>query len=400
MTAFKTLDDIDVAGKSVLVRADLNLPMIDGKISDATRLKRLVPTLNELSDKGAKVVVMSHFGRPKGAVDANFSLGPVAGELARVLGRPVAFATDCIGEAAERTVGGLKSGEVALLENLRFHPGEEANDDDFAARLAALGEIYVDDAFSVAHRAHASVDALARRLPSVMGRLMQAEIEALTAALENPVRPLVAIVGGAKISTKIDLLSNICKMVDCLVIGGAMANTFLAARGIDIGASLSEDNMTGIARDIVANADVTGTEILLPFDAVVAGEFKAGASCDTVTVDQVPADAMILDIGPASAEAVVERINGAQTLIWNGPLGAFEAPPFDAGTNRVAQAAAERTRAHGLLSIAGGGDTMAALIHAGVVDDFSYISSAGGAFLEWLEGKELPGVAALRKTEM
>ncbi len=398
MSTFKTLDDIDVAGKTVLVRADLNLPMTDGKIGDATRLERLVPTLNELRDKGAKVVVMSHFGRPKGTRNPDLSLGPVAGELARVMGRPVAFATDCIGEAAERIVGGLKDGEVALLENLRFHPGEEANDEAFAAELAALGEIYVDDAFSVAHRAHASVDALARRLPAVAGRLMQAEIEALTAALENPARPLVAIVGGAKISTKIDLLGNICKMVDCLVIGGAMANTFRAARGIDIGASLSEDDMTGIARGIVANADVTATEILLPTDAVVAAQFKAGASHEVVTVDQVPADAMILDIGPASAEAVVERINGAQTLIWNGPLGAFEVPPFDAGTNRVAQAVAARTRAHGLLSIAGGGDTMAALIHAGVADDFSYVSSAGGAFLEWIEGKELPGVAALGKT--
>ncbi len=397
MSTLKTLDDIDVAGKSVLVRADLNLPMTDGKIGDGTRLERLVPTLNELCDKGAKVIVMSHFGRPKGARDPDLSLGPVAGELARVLGRPVAFATDCIGNEAERIVGGLKGGEVAVLENLRFHPGEEANDEAFAAALAALGEIYVDDAFSVAHRAHASVDALARLLPSVAGRLMQAEIETLTAALENPVRPLVAIVGGAKISTKIDLLSNICKMVDCLVIGGAMANTFLAAQGIDIGASLSEDDMTGIARDIVANAGVTGTEILLPTDAVVASEFKVGASHEIVTVDHVPADGMILDIGPASAAAVVERINGAQTLIWNGPLGAFELPPFDAATNRVALAAAARTRAHGLLSIAGGGDTMAALIHAGVADDFSYISSAGGAFLEWLEGKELPGVAALGK---
>ncbi len=398
MSTFKTLDDIDVAGKAVLVRADLNLPMIDGKIGDATRLERLVPTLTELCDKGAKVVVMSHFGRPKGAFDASLSLGPVAGELARVLGRPVAFATDCIGEAAARITGGLKAGEVALLENLRFHPGEEANDQAFAAQLAALGEIYVDDAFSVAHRAHASVDALARLLPSVAGRLMQAEIEALTAALENPVRPVVAIVGGAKISTKIDLLSNICKKVDCLVIGGAMANTFLAARGLDIGASLSEDDMTGIASGIVANADDTGTEILLPSDAVVAGEFKAGASFDIVTVDQVPTDAMILDIGPASAEAVIERINRAQTLIWNGPLGAFEVPPFDGATNLVALAAAARTQAYGLLSIAGGGDTMAALIHAGVADDFSYISSAGGAFLEWLEGKELPGVAALGET--
>lgn len=395
MTAIKTLDGLDVAGKRVLVRADLNLPITDGRIGDGTRLERLVPTLNELCDKGAKVVVMSHFGRPKGGVDPNFSLAPVAEELARVMGRPVAFATDCIGDDAERIVGGLKGGEVALLENLRFHPGEEANDEAFAARLAALGEIYVDDAFSVAHRAHASIVALARRLPAVAGRLMQAEIEALTAVLENPVRPLVAIVGGAKVSTKIKLLGNICKKVDCLVVGGAMANTFLAARGIDIGMSLSEDDMTGIARDIVANADVTGTEILLPVDAVVAGEFKAGASHQTVAIDQVPADGMILDIGPATAAAVVERINGSQSLIWNGPLGAFELPPFDAGTNQVAQATAVRTRAHGLLSIAGGGDTMAALIHAGVADDFSYVSTAGGAFLEWLEGKELPGVAVL-----
>ena len=391
----KSLDDLDVAGKRVLVRGDLNVPMRDGAVSDATRITRLAPTINELAERGASVVVMSHFDRPKGKRIDGMSLRPLVAPLGEALGKPVVFAEDCIGAAAEKTVVSLKPGEVALLENLRFHAGEEANDANFARALAALGDIYVNDAFSTAHRAHASTEAIARLLPCAAGRLMQAELEALARALEKPKRPVAAIVGGAKVSTKLDLLGNLIAKVDLLVIGGAMANTFLYALGTDVGKSLCEKEMAGTARDVLTRADSAGCEIALPSDAMVAREFKAGAPAETVPIAAVPADYMILDIGPSTAGALAQRIGDCGTLVWNGPLGAFEIPPFDAGTVTVARAAAELTREGRLVTVAGGGDTVAALSQAGVVDDFTYVSTAGGAFLEWLEGKELPGVAAL-----
>ncbi len=392
----RTLDDLDVNGKRVLVRGDLNVPMRGGEVSDATRIERLAPTIIELADKGAAVVVMSHFGRPKGVRDETMSLRPLVGPLGAALGgRNVAFADDCIGPAAESVVRGLKPGEIALLENLRFHPGEEANDPEFARALAALGDFYVNDAFSAAHRAHASTEAIARLLYSAAGRLMQTELEALATALEAPERPVAAIVGGAKVSTKLDLLGNLLAKVDVLAIGGAMANTFLHALGTDVGASLCETEMADTARSILAHADEAGCEIALPSDAVIAREFKAHALNETVPIAAVPGDMMILDVGPASANALARRLGDCRTLVWNGPLGAFEIPPFDAATNMVARVAADLTRDGGLKTVAGGGDTVAALAHAGVLDEFSYVSTAGGAFLEWLEGKTLPGVAAL-----
>ncbi len=392
----RTLDDLDVAGKRVLVRGDLNAPMQAGVVSDATRIQRLAPTITELADRGAVVVVMSHFGRPKGSRDEAMSLRSLVKPLGAVLGgRSVAFAEDCIGAAAESVVSALKPGEIALLENLRFHPGEEANDPGFARSLAALGDFYVNDAFSAAHRAHASTEAIARILPSAAGRLMQAELEALQSALEAPERPVAAIIGGAKVSTKLDLLGNLLARVDMLAIGGAMANTFLHALGTDVGNSLCEAEMAGTAREIMALADESGCEIALPSDAVVARELEAGAPGETVPIAAVPDGMMILDVGPATANALAGRLGSCRTLVWNGPLGAFETPPFDAGTNKVARAAADLTRGGGLKTVAGGGDTVAALAHAGVLDDFSYVSTAGGAFLEWLEGKVLPGVAAL-----
>ncbi len=392
----RTLDDFDVAGKRVLVRGDLNVPMQAGVVSDATRIERLAPTIIELAERGARVVVMSHFGRPKGRRDEALSLRPLARPLGAVLGgRGVAFAEDCIGRAAESVVSALKPGEIALLENLRFHPGEEANDAEFARALAALGDLYVNDAFSAAHRAHASTEAIARLLPSAAGRLMQAELEALQSALGAPARPLAAIVGGAKVSTKLDVLGNLVARVDVLAIGGAMANTFLHALGSGIGTSLCEAEMAGTVRDILARADEAGCEIALPSDVVIARELVAGASCETVPIAAVPDDMMILDLGPATAGALARRLGDCRTLVWNGPLGAFEFPPFDGATNTVARAAAELTRDGGLKTVAGGGDTVAALAHAGVLDRFSYVSTAGGAFLQWLEGKVLPGVAAL-----
>lgn len=394
---FKSLDDIDVNGLRVLVRGDLNVPLRDGKVSDATRIDRLLPTLNALLEKGARVVVISHFGRPKGKRVAEMSLAPVAGALSAALGRPVAFAEDCIGDAAAAVVGALHPGEVALLENLRFHPGEEANDPAFAAALAKLGDVYVNDGFSVSHRAHASTEAIARLLPAAAGRNMQAELEALSAALGNPARPVAAIVGGAKISTKLAVLGNLIEKVDTLVIGGAMANTFLHALGTEVGASLCEPDLADTAREILAKADTLGCEIILPSDVVVAGALEADAACETVPIAAVPGDKMILDIGPDSAAALADRLGACRTLLWNGPLGAFEFPPFDAATVIVARAAAMRTRDGELVSVAGGGDTVAALRHAGVLDDFTYVSTAGGAFLEWLEGRELPGVAALQQ---
>jgi len=396
VASIKTIDGLDVAGKRVLVRADLNVPMKDGRVTDATRIDRTVPTLAELAEQGARVIVMSHLGRPKGKVVPELSLRPVAEALAAAVGRPVAFAADCVGAEAEGVVGALQDGDMALLENLRFHVEEEANDSAFAEDLARLGDVYVSDAFSCAHRAHASTEGLAHLLPAYAGRLMQAELEALSGALENPQHPLAAVVGGAKISTKMEVLGHLSESVDLLIIGGAMANTFLHAVGVDVGKSLCEHDMADAARGIMAAAEKAGCEIVLPVDAVVAKEFKEGAACQTVALDGVPPDSMILDVGPASAADLMDRLAGCRTLVWNGPLGAFEIPPFDAGTNAVAQAAARLTRAGGLLSVAGGGDTVAALAHAGVGGDFSYVSTAGGAFLEWLEGKDLPGVAVLK----
>lgn len=396
MQRFKTLDDLQVAGQRVLVRVDFNLPMQDGRITDRTRIERALPTIRTLTERGARVVLLSHFGRPKGKRVPEMSLRPVAEALSESLdGAAVAFAEDCIGPGAAAVVDRLSDGEVALLENLRFHAGEEGNDDDFAGALAELGDVYVNDAFSAAHRAHASVEALARRLPAAAGRQMQAELEHLERALENPERPVAAIVGGAKVSTKLELLGNLVTRVDILIIGGGMANTFLNAMGVAVGKSLCEHEMADTAREITQKAKAAGCDIVLPTDAVVAAEFAAGAASETVSVKAVPEDRMMLDVGPATAEHLARRLGDCRTLVWNGPLGAFEIPPFDQGTNAVAQAAAKLTREGALLSVAGGGDTVAALAHAGVIDEFTYVSAAGGAFLEWLEGKRLPGVAAL-----
>ena len=392
----KTLDDIDVAGKRVFLRADLNVPMRDGEVSDATRISRLAPTITEIADKGAIVIVASHSGRPKGEPVPDMSLAPLAGPLSAALGgRNVAFANDCIGGEAQKVVGAAKAGDVVLLENLRFHGGEELNDPDFAAELAKLADIYVNDAFSAAHRAHASTEALAHLLPAAAGRMMQAELDALDSALGSPESPVGAIVGGAKVSTKLDLLGNLVGKVDMLAIGGAMANTFLHALGTDVGKSLCERDMAETALEILGLADEAGCEIILPSDAVVAREFAEGAPSDVVPVGAVPDDMMILDIGPGSANGLAAKLSDLKTLVWNGPLGAFEVPPFDAGTVMVARVAADLTRAGALKTVAGGGDTVAALVAADVLDDFSYVSTAGGAFLEWLEGKELPGVKAL-----
>jgi phosphoglycerate kinase len=396
MADFKTLDDLEVKGKRVLVRSDLNVPMKDGKVTDATRIERSAQTIKELMEKGARVVILSHFGRPKGERVAEMSLKPVAEAMGEVLGTAVAFADDCIGPAARMVVNGLVDGQVAMLENLRYHKAEEKNDPDFARQLSELGDIYVNDAFSTAHRAHASTEAIAQLLPNAAGRLMQAELVALGKALEHPEKPVAAIVGGAKVSTKLDLIGNLVSKVDMLIIGGGMANTFLYAQGKDIGKSLCEKDMADTAREILAKAEAAGCAFILPTDAVVAAEFAAGAANSVVSVDAVPADLMILDVGPASVEALKEKLAGCKTLVWNGPLGAFEITPFDAATNAVAQHAAALTKAGTLLTVAGGGDTVGALAHAGAVDDFTYVSTAGGAFLEWLEGKDLPGVAALK----
>lgn len=393
---FRTLDNLDVAGKRVLLRADLNVPVRDGKISDLTRIQRLSPTIKELSDKGAKVIVCSHFDRPKGKRVPEMSLAPMAAALEEVLGRRVRFVEDCVGVAAEQAVDLLARGGIVVLENTRFHAGEEKNDPAFAAELARLADIFVNDAFSAAHRAHASTEGVAHLLPSYAGRLMQAELEALDAALGNPVRPVAAIVGGSKVSTKLELLGNLVGKVDVLVIGGAMANTFLAAQGVSVGKSLQEAEMHGTANDILAKAKAAGCAIVLPTDAVVAREFKANPPTQTVAVNAVPPDTMILDVGPASVAELIARLPQLKTLVWNGPLGAFETPPFDAATVALAHAVAKATKQAGLRSVAGGGDTVSALRHAGVIDDLTYVSSAGGAFLEWLEGKTLPGVAVLQ----
>ncbi|WP_375590571.1 phosphoglycerate kinase [Hoeflea alexandrii] len=397
MTTFKTLDDLaDLSGKRILLRVDLNVPVKDGKVTDTTRIERVAPTIMELSRKGARVILLAHFGRPKGEAVPSMSLGPIAGIVENVLDHRVHFAADCIGEAAQKAVEAMVDGDVLLLENTRFHAGEEKNTPEFAKALAENGDIFVNDAFSAAHRAHASTEGLAHLLPAFAGRTMEAELVALEKGLGKPARPVVAIVGGAKVSTKIDLLQNLVKKVDALVIGGGMANTFLAARGIDVGKSLCEHDLAETAKTIEAEASKAGCAIVLPIDGVVAREFKADADNETVDVSAIPADAMMLDVGPKSVEAINAWISKADTLVWNGPLGAFEIPPFDAATVSAAQHAARRTREGLLVSVAGGGDTVSALNHAGVAADFTYVSTAGGAFLEWMEGKPLPGVDVLK----
>jgi len=393
--AFRTLDDLDVKGKRVLVRADLNVPVADGKVTDDTRIVRQAPTIKELSEKGAKVIILSHFDRPKGKVVPSMSLKVLVEPLENALDTRIAFADDCIGPKAQAAVAALKNGDVLLLENTRFHKGEEANDDAMARELAALGDIFVNDAFSAAHRAHASTEGVARLLPNAAGRSMQAELTHLEKALGNPQRPLMAVVGGAKVSTKIELLQNLVKRVETLVIGGAMANTFLAAEGISVGKSLYEPDHLETARQVIRMANDAGAVILLPKDLVVAKEFKAGAAHRIVPAGDIAQDEMALDVGPESIKAFENRLLTTRTLVWNGPFGAFETQPFDKGTVAAAQKVASLTRSGQLLSVAGGGDTVAALAHAGVEDDFTYVSTAGGAFLEWLEGKELPGVEAL-----
>jgi phosphoglycerate kinase len=400
MPGFKTLDDLNVKGKRVLVRADLNVPMKDGKITDASRIERQAPTIKELSGKGARVIVLSHFDRPKGKVVPEMSLKPIAPALAKELGKPVAFASDCVGDVAKDAVAKLKDGDIVLLENTRFHKGEEANDPDFAKQVASLGDIFVNDAFSAAHRAHATTTGLAYLLPSAAGRSMQAELEHLDKALGNPSRPVMAVVGGAKVSTKLDLLQNLISKVDYLVIGGAMANTFFVAEGRQVGKSLAERDMVETAQAIVHKATETGCVLILPTDVVAAKEFKANAEHRTVEIGHVHADEMILDVGPQSIAEFRNRLKATQTVVWNGPFGAFETPPFDKATVAAARAVAEETKAGTLISVAGGGDTVAALNHAGVADDFTYISTAGGAFLEWLEGKTLPGVEALAHSKV
>lgn len=393
--AWKTLDDMDLAGKRVLTRVDINVPVENGVVTDTTRIDRIVPTVLDILAKGGKPVLLAHFDRPKGKVVPEMSLAQVRPALEAALGQAVAFAPDCIGEAAASAVAAMAPGDVLLLENTRFHAGEEKNDPTFAAALAANGDVFCNDAFSAAHRAHASTEALARLLPACAGRLMGEELSALDKALGNPVRPVVAIVGGAKVSTKLDLLGNLVAKVDHLVIGGGMANTFLAAQGIPVGKSLCEHDLADTARDILAKARAAGCDVILPRDIVVAREFKAGATNETLAPDACPADGMILDAGPVTVAHIAATLAAAHTLVWNGPLGAFELPPFDTATVAAARESARLTKAGTLTSVAGGGDTVAALNAAGVADDFTYVSTAGGAFLEWMEGKELPGVAAL-----
>ena len=392
---FTTLDDLDAQGKRVLLRLDLNVPMADGRVTDATRIERSADTIRELSEKSARVVILSHFGRPKGQVVPDMSLQPVSEELGRITGLAVTFARDCIGDEANATVSTMKDGDVVVLENTRFHPGEEKNDPGFARELASLGDAYVADAFSAAHRAHASTEGVAHHLPAYAGRAMEAELKALEAALTAPERPVVAVVGGAKISSKLDLLNNLIEKVDQLVIGGGMANTFLAAKGVTVGASLCEHELDATARGIMAKAREKGCEILLPRDVVVAQEFRAGAASRTIPVSNVGPKDMILDIGTDSIGDVAIAFEAAKTVVWNGPLGAFEIEPFDNGTNAAARHVAMLSKAGRVVSVAGGGDTVAALNKAGAADGFTYVSTAGGAFLEWLEGKVLPGVEIL-----
>ncbi|UTP39402.1 phosphoglycerate kinase [Phenylobacterium sp. LH3H17] len=392
---FRTLDDADLSGKRALVRVDLNVPMADGQVSDDTRLRAVVPTIAKLAKEGAKVVLLAHFDRPKGKVVPEMSLKPIAPALAEVLGAPVAFAADCVGEVAASAIATMKPGDVLLLENVRFHPGEEKNDPDFAKALAANGDLYVNDAFSAAHRAHASTEGIARMLPAYAGEQMRRELEMLEAALGKPKRPVLGIVGGSKVSTKLDLLNNLVKKLDRLAIGGGMANTFLAAQGVDVGASLCEHDLADTAREIMASAKAAGCELLLPIDVVVAQEVKPGVAANVRDLADIQGADRILDAGPKTLAKLIAAIDGSATLIWNGPLGVFEVPPFDKATVEAALHAAERAKAGKLVAVAGGGDTVAALNVAGVADDFTFVSTAGGAFLEWMEGKELPGVAAL-----
>ena len=392
---FRTLDDVDVKGKRVLVRVDLNVPMENGRVTDMTRLERVAPTIVEISGKGGKVILLSHLGRPKGR-DPRESLKPVAAALAEVISKPVGFAEDCIGQVAQKAVAAMKDGDVLCLENTRFHQGEENNDPALVAELAKLGDIWVNDAFSAAHRAHASSEGLGHVLPAYAGRAMQAELDALGKALEAPARPVIAIVGGAKVSTKIELLENLVGRVDALVIGGGMANTFLHAQGVPVGKSLAERDLAATALRIIEKAEAGNCAIILPVDAVVAFHFAAHAPSHAYGLDAIPPDGMILDVGPQSIERIHAAIDDAATLVWNGPLGAFEMPPFDRGTVLAARHAAARTREKKLISVAGGGDTVAALNQAGVAGDFTYVSTAGGAFLEWMEGKPLPGVEVLK----
>jgi len=395
MSAFKTLDDFDPAGQRVLVRVDLNLPMENGQVSDRTRIEAARSTVLELAENGAKVVLLAHFGRPKGIANPDFSLSQIVDAVADTLGRPVAFTPDCIGAEAEQAVAALYPGDILIAENVRFHPGEECNDPAFVDALARLGDAFVNDAFSCAHRAHASTAGLAGKLPAYAGRAMERELTALSAALTAPERPVAAVVGGAKVSTKLELLGNLVKKVDYLIIGGGMANTFLFADGVQIGKSLCERDLADTARTITEKANEADCRLILPTDAVVAEEFKAGATSQAVPVDQVPENAMILDVGPDTVTAIEHCFAACRTVVWNGPLGAFETEPFDRGTVAAAQAVARLTETGELSSVAGGGDTVAALNRAGVAGEFSFVSTAGGAFLEWLEGRELPGVAAL-----
>ncbi len=397
MPTFRTLDDADLAGKRVLVRVDLNVPMDGGRVTDDTRIQAILPTIRAITGAGGKAILLAHFGRPKGQRDPSQSLAPVVPALAESLGQDVAFADDCVGEPAAKAIADLPPGGVLVLENTRFHAGEEKNAADFVQQLAALGDIYVNDAFSAAHRAHASTEGLAHQLPAFAGRSMQSELDALTHALEAPKRPVLAVVGGAKVSSKLELLGNLTAKVDVLVIGGGMANTFLAAQGLNVGKSLCEHDLAPTAREIMAEASAKGCQIVLPVDVVVAKTFAANAPHRVVPVDQVADDEMILDAGPATIELVKAKLKTVKTVVWNGPFGAFELVPFDAATVAIAQAVAQRTAGGHLLSVAGGGDTVAALNHAGAAEDFSYVSTAGGAFLEWLEGKALPGVEALRR---
>jgi phosphoglycerate kinase len=392
---FRTLDDVDVKGKRVLLRVDLNVPTDNGRVTDTTRLERIAPTITEISAHGGKVILLAHFGRPKGR-EAKDSLKPVAAALSQVINKPVAFAEDCIGEPAQKAVAAMKDGDILCLENTRFHKEEEKNDPSFVAELAKLGDIWVNDAFSAAHRAHASTEGLGHRLPAYAGRTMQAELDALSKALDAPTRPVIAIIGGAKVSTKIDLLENLVSKVDALVIGGGMANTFLHAQGVGIGKSLAEKDLAATALRILEKAEAANCAIILPVDAVVAFQFAANAPSHAYGLDAIPSDGMILDVGPQSVVRIRAAIDDAKTLVWNGPLGAFEMTPFDRGTMVSAKHAAERTKAKKLVSVAGGGDTVAALNQAGVAHDFSYVSTAGGAFLEWMEGKPLPGVEVLK----
>ncbi|AQS83748.1 MAG: phosphoglycerate kinase [Acetobacter aceti] len=393
--SYNTLDSLDPRGKKILLRADLNVPVRDGAISDLTRIERLAPTIRELSDKGGRVIVVSHFDRPKGKVVPELSLAPVSEALAKVLCKKVTFVPDCQGKVAEDAAAAMQDGDVIVLENTRFYAGEEKNDPEMATNLAALADVYVNDAFSAAHRAHASTEGVAHHIPSFAGRLMEIELNALEAALENPERPVGAIVGGAKVSTKLDLLNNLMEKVDMLAVGGAMANTFLAAQGYSVGKSLKEEDMLDTAREIMAKAKARSCDLVLPVDVVIAEDFMAGAPTQIVDVTAIPDGWMALDVGPKTTALLIEKLVGLKTLVWNGPLGVFELPPFDEGTNAVAQAAAKLTDAGKLKTVAGGGDTVSALRHAGALHEMSYVSTAGGAFLEWLEGKILPGVIAL-----